>query len=139
MNQKKTVRVVFRSSMKTLVGWVAIILFMALWPHNMGLIFLGVSIICTFGVTLLLWFPFAFFIGSLLFKLYYFIVKRPEPENIIVKNGQSQALTNNQLALFDYIRAARLNHLADDLIIKQLKASGWTEKDIDDAFRLCAE
>src|SRR3989344_6636765 len=86
------------------------------------------SIICTAGISLLLWVPLWFGVGSLVVASVTAMRqsikgKTPEAE-------QKSKLTNDQKALTDYIHQSRSKGVNDDNIFSLLKSNGWEENAI---------
>lgn len=81
-----------------------------------GLQFFILSIVCTLGISLVVWVPLAFFIGTLVCMLFG-----------IEKNG---SVSKEQQALRDYVIRAKNSGLSSEEIKKALKDKGWSEDEI---------
>ncbi|MBT7552884.1 hypothetical protein HN670_00265 [bacterium] len=118
---------------ETLVGFL-VILFIAviidLLRNSADVTFFMVmSVVCTFGITLIVYVPVARLIGALFIRLLKKIFKKE-------KNIEPIKPANKQIALIDYINLARKNKLADSDTKNNLKyQGGWQDKVIDDAFK----
>ncbi|PIR73536.1 MAG: hypothetical protein COU40_02235 [Candidatus Moranbacteria bacterium CG10_big_fil_rev_8_21_14_0_10_35_21] len=113
----------------------AVLFFGFLITDNME--FLMMSIICTGGITLVGYVPLAYVIGlafdELLFKHIIKTDEATQPAKIISINESTAPLTNNQVALVNYIKEARANGMGDGQISGVLKDNGWSEDDIKTA------
>lgn len=98
--------------------------------RNFGGFFL-ISIICTAGVSLLIWFPLAFVIGSIILKLIQLFTEKKE--NAPKVKGQ---ISKNQQALANYIHREREDGFNDEQILSLLKGQGWTEGEIKEALNI---
>jgi hypothetical protein len=81
-----------------------------------GLPFFILSIVCTLGISLVVWVPLAFFIGTLACKLFGIEKKGP--------------VSKEQQALRDYVSRAKNSGLSSEEIKKALKDKGWSEDEI---------
>ena len=85
--------------------------------------------------------PLAYFLGFIAEKLMSGKNKKEaggmaeSVENI--NNNKAVLLTNNQIALVNYIREARASGMGDGQISGVLKDNGWSDEDIKKAFSLC--
>src|SRR3989344_9015960 len=119
---------------KTAIGFFTILLVVSLFAGPTSAIQLAAfSIICTAGVSLVIWIPLSYGIGSLAFSIYESVTKSK-------KDGEEpkSSLTNDQKALTDYIHQSRSKGVNDDNIFSMLKNNGWAENVIHDAFGLVA-
>lgn len=106
MNKLKTIQ-------KTGVGF--LILAVVFLFFN-GLQFFILSIVCTLGISLVVWIPLAFFIGTVVFMLFGGIEKG--------------SISKEQQALRDYVNRAKNSGLSSEEIKKALKDKGWSEEEI---------
>ncbi len=118
---------------KVFIGLIAMFIVLWIWPG--GLTFFLVSVICTGGITLVVWLPLAYLVGSTLVRLYFNFRGVVEPDRIVGGEGAHQILNNDQLALVNFIKTSRVAQVTDDIIRKQLKDNGWDEAMIDGAFK----
>jgi len=116
----------------------AVIVFCFIITGNFAILFL--TIICTGGISLLAYIPLAYAIGTVLDKLIFKgKLKKSEidqTEKIIEKNNTTTHLTNNQVALVNYIREARASGMGDGQIAGVLKDNGWLDEDIKNSFKI---
>jgi len=117
-----------------LVGFLTIAIVMAIWPGGLG--FLLISIICSGGMTLVIWLPLAYVVGLIVTSLFNFAKGGHNPDKVVATNGQHHVLNNDQLALLNYIKQAKANNMSNEVIASQLKNNGWAEVDINNAFKL---
>jgi hypothetical protein len=103
-----------RRFQKTVVGF--LVLFVGLYIYN-GFLFFFFSIICTLGISLVVWVPLAFFIGSLVLP-FFDSVEEKSP------------ISREQRALRDYISRAKNYGLNSEEIKKALQDKGWSEDEI---------
>lgn len=112
--------IVLRSILKTGVGFLVLVLILLLFN---GLPFFILSIVCTIGISLVVWIPLAFFIGTLVFMLPGIKEKNP--------------ISREQQALRDYVSRAKNSGLSSEEIKKALKDKGWSEDEITAAENMC--
>jgi hypothetical protein len=91
---------------------------------------LVMSIICTLGVSLLVfWIPIWWVVGFMLLALYDVVRRR--------RQGAAAASTDPfKLAGVDFIRQSRAVGLKDDAIRGHLLVGGWTEAQVNDVMTL---
>lgn len=104
---------ILRKILATIVGF--LILLAAFYICG-GLQFFIMSIVCTAGVSLVVWIPCAFVIGVLIFVWLGIEEKTP--------------LSKEQRALRDYVSRAKNSGLSSEEIKKALKDKGWSEDEI---------
>ncbi len=98
---------------KTGIGFLILIVVFLFFK---GLPFFLLTIVCTLGISLVVWIPLAFFIGTLVCMLFG-----------IEKKG---AVSKEQQALKDYVSRAKNSGLSSEEIKKALKDKGWSEDEI---------
>lgn len=98
---------------KTGIGFLILV---AVFLFFNGLQFFILSIVCTLGISLVVWIPLAFFIGTLVCMLFG-----------IEKKG---SVSKEQQALRDYVSRAKNIGLSSEEIKKALKEKGWSEDEI---------
>jgi len=91
-----------------------------------GLLF--VSIVCTAGIGLLLWFPLSYMVGTLAFK----ILKIDQNKKVSIE--LTKKITNNTQAIVNFIIHAQQSGYSGSEIERVLKENGWSDSDIKDAF-----
>ena len=105
-----------------------IVLFFLIMSPSGGLAFLAASIICTAGISLVVYVPTAYVLGHLFFKLWDRYVKQEYGIKFV-------DVDNNQKALHDYINKAREAGMIDSSIKDTLRSQGgWSDDEIDDAY-----
>lgn len=102
-----------RKFQKTGVGFLILVVAFLFFK---GLQFFILSIICTLGISLVVWIPLAFFIGTLVCMLLGIEKKGP--------------VSKEQQALRDYVSRAKNSGLSSEEIKKALKDKGWSEDEI---------
>jgi len=98
---------------KTAIGFLILVAIFLLFK---GLPFFILSIVCTLGISLVVWIPLAFFIGTWVCMLLG-----------IEKKG---SVSKEQQALRDYVSRAKNSGLSSEEIKKALKDKGWSEDEI---------
>jgi hypothetical protein len=102
------------------------------------------SIICTLGITLVVYIPVICLIGFAARKLWKASMqsmgvksKEVPPSTEAVVNTQP-VLTNSDIAIRNYIRESKTaGALNNDQIKQNLLMAGWAESQIDEAFKRC--
>lgn len=126
------------------------ILFFMLGNDFFSLIFL--SIVCTLGISLVIWIPLFWLVGYITLSIIYKINPQlnqsslsndqdinqsPVPNNQSLKNQGVFFVNNKQIyALVDYIKKAQAKGYSDSQIETRLKKNGWSQSEIDQAFQL---
>lgn len=123
---------IFSGSLRSLADLGIIISNILLIPAG---VFIG-SIVCTLGVSLLIWIPIWWVIGSIVIA-----IAPPRIANIL--GVQKLQVTNqpvrrikaspSQLALANYIKKAENTGLSDQAIFNRLLVKGWTQEEIESA------
>ena len=92
------------------------------------------SIVCTYGVTLIIWIPAMVMLGSITSSLLRFLFKIKTPP--VQENSLVKPLSNNELAIIGYIVSSRNSGTMDDNTIRLnlKKGGGWSDAEIDTAF-----
>lgn len=103
------------------------------------------SIVCTYGVTLVIWIPAMVLLGTITTSIIRFIFKIKPPQTPDIKGqstekGSSKPLSNNELAIIGYIVSSRNAGTIDDMTIRLnlRRSGGWSDAEIDTAFNNCA-
>lgn len=134
----------------TPLGGVIVYLIMAIVMWDFGTAFgiLVFSIICTAGISLILWIPLWYGVGYGVLLALRFILplfgmdisgiferKKAKPTS-----GGSQpaqpTLSRDQQALLNYIKKARAKGLSDEQISQNLTINGWKANSISAAFQM---
>lgn len=116
---------------ETAVGFLVLFAIFASFGGGNGIVVLIGSIICTAGIALVIWGPLAFLIGAVIFKLIDLLGKKEEVAEV---ESQKPVLTKEQQAIVNYIDRAIESGLSYERITSALKAQGWTEDEIKEAF-----
>lgn len=122
--------------LKLLIGGPVLILVLSLIAGGLSNAFylLFVSIICTAGVGLIFWIPLSYATGSIVLYLVSFLNskgRKPPTET-----EKTASLTNNEIALINYIKQAIQNGSSQSQTTALLKASGWQDEAIEKAYNL---
>lgn len=91
------------------------------------------SIICTLGISLIMWVPLWWLIGWVVLAIFELLRERIQPTS----DAQLQttpAVSRDAIALSAYIRRSRQAGASDSQITTRLKEQGWTEAEITQAF-----
>ena len=112
-----------------------------------GLMFFAmISIVCTYGVTLVIWIPAMVLLGTITTSVIRFLFKIKTPQATESATSQSagkslsKPLSNNELAIIGYIVSSRNSGTMDDMTIRLnlRRSGGWSDAEIDTAFNSCA-
>lgn len=117
---------------KTLVGFFVIFIFLSIFAGlSTAVMLIGLSIICTFGISLVLWIPLSFAVGSITVSVYNAVNQSKKTDL-----GQStrSTISNDQKAITDYIKQSKSKGISDDNIFSLLRSNGWAENAIHEAF-----
>jgi hypothetical protein len=104
------------------------------------------SIVCTYGVTLVIWIPAMVLLGAITTSVIRFLFKTKTPQltesatSQSVGKSPSKPLSNNELAIIGYIISSRNSGTMDDMTIRLnlRRSGGWSDAEIDTAFNSCA-
>lgn len=107
--------------------------------------FFMMSIVCTAGITLVIWIPTLVLLGMIVISIIRFIFRIKTPLKIEKNIDQSvekkitKPLSSSELSVIGYIVSCRNTGTIDDMTIRSnLKISGgWSDKEIDNAFERC--
>ncbi len=100
---------------------------------------LWMSVICTAGISLLIWIPLWWFVGWIIIKIFESLTGRTIAGGIdaeatqVVSSGQTVPISSNQKSLIDYIEKAKKQGMSETQISSRLKAQGWGEDEIQQA------
>lgn len=121
---------------KILVGFVTIFIILTLFTGPSAIILVAASIICTAGVGLVIWIPLSFVVGSVVIAIFQSIHSASLQSGNAEKSTGPKlvVLTNEQKAIIDYIKLARVRGFKDDDTYTNLKIKGWTEQVIRECF-----
>lgn len=130
------------TAIKMLVGMFLVLLILAIFGGSGGLQFFAWSIICTVGISLILWVPAFFVVGSIFVWIISAVTRgKVFGEGSPVSNDKhtnKRSLTNKQQALADYIWKAKAQTLNDNQILAILMKQGWSEQEVKEAFAIVA-
>jgi hypothetical protein len=100
----------------------------------------GASIVCTLGVSLLIWIPLCWFVGWIVFEIcsLLFGQQRMKRAFRIATSDASQTQINPQttselLSIVDYVEKCHKQGWSDTQISSRLKAQGWKNEEIEQA------
>lgn len=114
---------------------------------NSAFLILVFSVICTAGISLILWLPLWYGAGYLAVALFRLLVRAfggqsaspaatsQQPVAQAASAGE-QALSRDQVAITNYIKKAKAKGLNREFISKALQANGWTAESINQGFQL---
>ena len=92
------------------------------------------TIICTGGISLILWVPLWFGVGTITIMIVYMIREsRASPQQ---GSTSKKIVTNDQKAIIDYLLLSRSYGMNDDEIFSILMTNGWSGDAITEAFTL---
>ena len=97
-----------------------------------GLVFLMGTVVCTAGITLLLWLPAFWLIGFIILSLYDIFASG---NTVASQEEKVNAPDKNQMVFIQYIQKERTAGVNDQQIALALKDAGWTDSDIQAAFK----
>jgi hypothetical protein len=106
-------------------------------PQNAGTLLL-LSVICTFGLSLIIWLPIFWIVGYVTLTIADLINQRRNRGSShtgLESIPSSQSIDSNAIALSSYIQRSRLQGASDTQIITRLQDKGWTEAEIQHAFQ----
>lgn len=97
----------------------------------------ALSIICTAGVSLIIWLPLGYLVGAITFAVTRFFLRlvgiqtdSKKAEDKQPAKQKQPAPGRDQMALANYIQKARQKGLTDAQITQNLLSSGWTDASI---------
>jgi hypothetical protein len=105
---------------------------------------LALSIICTLGISLILWLPVWYVMGYVIMLIPRRLLEargidirdRLAPKKGGPAGEEQPGLSRDQQALIDYIKKAQTKGLSNDQISQNLGKNGWTTASITAAFQL---
>lgn len=100
--------------------------------------FFTISVICTAGISLIIWVPLLMLLGTTVVAISNLITGNKQTKlstDIVSKTTMNPPSSNNELALIGYIVSSRNSKMDDTTIRSNLKSGGWTNQDIDSAFK----
>jgi len=130
------------------VGIVVTLIFLTIFMEgdvSTALAILVFSVICTAGISLILWLPIWYGVGYLMVALFRLLVRAfggqsSSPQQPLAQAAptgeQGQALSRDQLAITNYIKKAKAKGLNRESISKTLQTNGWTADSINKGFQL---
>lgn len=132
------------------IGFVLVFLILALFIGSLSDTFslILLSVICTAGISLILWLPIWYGTGYLCLSLVRLVLKAfgvslpgasttpRQPVTPATTSGdQAQGLSRDQTAVINYIQKAKAKGLNREFITKALLANGWRHDNINAAFQ----
>lgn len=130
-------------SYRILVGLVSLYLIIAISIGDFigTWVLLFASVICTLGLSLIIWVPLSWLIGFVILYLINSIRRKsflPQTNNIsasdLEESNPASIVSNDVLAIAQYILKCRKRGASDSQITNRLKWTGWTDRDIGLAF-----
>jgi|GEM_PF-1426396 len=126
-----------------------LVMSIVMWDFGAAFGIIALSIICTLGISLILWIPLWYGVGygvliALRFLLPLFGMdisglferKKAKSASGDKSNPAQPALSRDQQALLNYIKKARTKGLNDEQISRNLKINGWKANSISAAFQM---
>ena len=125
-----------------------VVMGIVMWDFGAAFTILAASIICTLGISLILWIPLWYVVGygvllTLRFTLPLFgmdisgIFDRNKAKSASDISQPAQAtLSRDQQALLNYIKKARAKGLRDEEISQNLARNGWQVNSVRAAFQM---
>jgi len=110
-------------SIRQAVGTLVIVILAFIFPAFRQIVLL--SIVCTVGISLFIWLPIAYLIGSIILGIISLFTKSKG------SIGEKMFL-KERIALEDYICGEKAKGVSEQDIISALKGEGWTENKIKD-------
>ena len=117
-----------RLVMEVFVGLIVIV---AIFGFSGNIDFFIVSIVCTAGVSVVIWAPLALLTGKGIFKLLELLGWDVFPA---VTSVDRPKISNEETSLVNYIEKARKHGFSDERIASFLRDQGWSADDITKAF-----
>jgi hypothetical protein len=111
-----------------------LILFITLGENFVSLVL--ISIVCTLGISLVIWLPLIWLIGYMSLSIIYFIITQFNQSSSPDNQGLLSVNNNQIYSLVDYIKKAQAKGYSDSQIETRLKEKGWTQVEINQAFQL---
>jgi hypothetical protein len=102
-------------------------------------IILWTSVVCTAGISLLIWVPLWWFVGWVIIKIFESLTGRTIAggadieETQAISSGETVAISSDQKSLINYIEKAKKQGMSETQISNRLKAQGWGEDEIQQA------
>lgn len=87
------------------------------------------SIVCTMGVSLVIWIPIFWLIGLLVLGIMYAVGL------VFVRSPATPPVQRDLMAIIGYIQQSRRHGASDNQITNRLREHGWTDTEIDQAFQ----
>jgi membrane protein implicated in regulation of membrane protease activity len=113
-----------------LIGFIPLSLAALLLPGGFGTVFF-LSIICTAGVSLVIWVPLSYLLGLLLVNVFELIFRRtlevPQRPNLAARRKE---------VLRQFLQEACRQGMERDTATTLLRSNGWAESDIAWAFSM---
>jgi hypothetical protein len=110
-----------RNFSKIAVGFITITVLSSLLTKGAALVIILASLICTAGVSLVIWVPVSYGVGAAIFWLAGSFFGKPQPVKL------EKPPTKEEIALANYAKQARENGLTEDKIFLRLREKGWNE------------
>lgn len=122
--------------LKVTVGFIVTFLFLCLNGIGNAISILVFSILCTAGVSLVIWIPLWWLMGWITLAIARAIAKsQPDSSN----NVATSTPNPDRQALLNYIKLARSKGFSDSQISTRLRVEGWNDAEIASAQQLASE
>ncbi|MGK7926227.1 MAG: hypothetical protein AB4290_13455 [Spirulina sp.] len=118
------------------IGFIVTFLVLCVNGINNAISILALSIICTAGVSLVIWIPLWWLVGWITLAIYRAIAKSAPatPREAIATTHDI-----NQQALLNYMKLAKSKGYSDSQISSRLRVEGWKDSEIEAARQLASE
>ena len=115
------------------IGFMVTFLLLCINGIDNAIIILGESIICTAGISLVMWVPLWWLVGWIILAIYNAIAKPSQGEGDRPVAAKKDA---NQQALVNYMKLAKSKGFSDTQISTRLRVEGWGNEEITEAQQL---
>ncbi|MEA5468186.1 hypothetical protein [Spirulina sp. 06S082] len=118
---------------KVCFGFIVTFLLLCVTGVDNAISIIGLSIICTAGVSLVMWVPLWWLVGWIVVAIYQAIAKPSQGDRDRPVNPIKDA---NQQALVNYMKLAKSKGFSDTQISTRLRVEGWGNEEITEAQQL---
>lgn len=124
--------------LKVVVGFIVTFGFLCVNGINNAIVILFFSILCTAGVSLVMWIPLWWLVGWIAFAIFRAIVKS-QPNSTFSGDTSPPTKDPNQQALLNYMKLAKSKGFSDSQISTRLRVEGWSDAEIAAARQVTSE
>ncbi|MEM9539798.1 MAG: hypothetical protein AAGA60_09830 [Cyanobacteria bacterium P01_E01_bin.42] len=123
---------------KVSVGFIVTFGVLCINGINNALSILILSILCTAGVSLVMWIPLWWLVGWITFAIFRAIAKS-NADSDPSRDTSTSTQDPNQQALLNYIKLAQSKGFSDSQISTRLRVEGWSDAEIAAARQVASE